>query len=115
MTTTATTSTTIVITGGVVGSVTAGPVCPVAQDPPDPICADRPVTDARIIVFDATGAPVAHTITSESGMFSLDLAPGMYEVVAEPVPGLLGTPEPVPIEITDGFVMIELSYDTGIR
>ena len=55
------------------------------------------------------------TITSEGGLFSLDLAPGIYEVVAEPVPGLLGLPAPLTIEIGDTFISIDLEYDTGIR
>ncbi len=48
-------------------------------------------------------------------MFSLGLAPGSYEIVAEPVVGLMGTPAPVPVEIFDDFLTIDLEYDTGIR
>lgn len=112
---TTTTTTTAVFTGGIFGSVTAGPVCPVMQDPPDPMCANRPVADARIIVFADSGTAVAHTITSEGGMFTLHLAPGIYEVVAEPVPGLMGLPAPLTIEVGDRIIDIELEYDTGIR
>lgn len=115
MTTLDTTTSTIVATGGVLGTVTAGPTCPVVQDPPDPNCADRPVPDARIVVFDVSGAAVAHTITSEGGMFQIGLAPGVYEVVAEPVPGLMGLPAPVQLEVADQFISIALVYDTGIR
>lgn len=111
----ASTTTTLAPSGGVFGTVTAGPYCPVVQNPPDPDCADRPVADARIVVFDASGVAVAQTVTSEGGMFSIGLAPGAYEVVAEPVPGLLGLPAPVPIEIIDAFVTVDLVYDTGIR
>lgn len=114
-TTIASTTTTVAFTGGVLGTVTAGPTCPVLQDPPDPACANRPVADARIIVFDLTGRKVAHTTTSEGGMFSLALPPGVYEIVAEPVPGLMGLPAPVPVEILDAFLTIDLEYDTGIR
>lgn len=114
-TTIASTTTKVAFTGGVLGTVTAGPTCPVLQDPPDPACADRPVADARIIVFDSSGKKVAHTTTSEGGMFSLSLAPGSYEVVAEPVPGLMGLPAPVSIDVFDEFLTIDLEYDTGIR
>lgn len=115
VTTIASTTTTIAFTGGVLGTVTAGPTCPLQQNPPDPACDNRPVADARIIVFDLAGRKVAHTTTSEGGMFSLGLAPGSYEIVAEPVVGLMGTPAPVPVEIFDDFLTIDLEYDTGIR
>jgi hypothetical protein len=115
LTTIATTTTRVAFTGGILGTVTAGPTCPVLQNPPDPACANRPVADARIIVFDMSGKKVAHTSTSEGGMFSLTLAPGSYEVVAEPVPGLMGLPSPVAIDVFDEFLTIELEYDTGIR
>ena len=85
------------------------------RQPPDPNCANRPVADARIVVFDAAGAAVATTITSEGGMFSLQLAPGTYEIVAEPVPGLMGLPAPLTLDIGDDVISIELEYDTGIR
>ena len=114
-TTIASTTTTVAFTGGVLGTVTAGPTCPVLQNPPDPACDNRPVADARIIVFDLAGRKVAHTITSEGGMFTLTLPPGSYEIVAEPVVGLMGTPAPVSVEIFDEFVTLDLEYDTGIR
>lgn len=111
----ATTTSTIAITTGLIGTVSAGPICPVESDPPDPDCASRPVADARIIVFDSSGATIAHVITGASGEFTFDLRPGAYEVVAEPVQGFLGFPDPVDIVVDDGFVTISLEYDTGIR
>src|ERR1035437_4003917 len=35
--------------GGVTGTITAGPVCPVEQSPADPKCAPRPVAGAVVI------------------------------------------------------------------
>ena len=41
--------------GGIAGRVLSGPTCPVQKDPPDPDCADRPVTGAVLVVFDSNG------------------------------------------------------------
>jgi hypothetical protein len=48
-------------TGGVIGIrglATAGPVCPVVHDPPDPACTDRSVEIATIRVIGATTTDV---------------------------------------------------------
>lgn len=108
-------TTTIALTTGLTGTVTAGPVCPVETDPPDPNCAPRPVADARIVVFVEGGESVGHTLTDVSGRFSFSLPPGSYEIVAEPVDGYMGTPAPVVVLVDDGFTTIDLEYDTGIR
>jgi len=102
---------------GVRGAVTAGPTCPVVTDPPDPACADRPVAGAILIFTDAAGAEVARTTSLADGTFSLELAPGAYRLVAQPVEGLMGTPEPNDVLVEDGQQMTEIpvSYDTGIR
>ena len=39
----------------ITGIVTAGPVCPVVTDPPDPDCEDRPVAGGEIVVRNAAG------------------------------------------------------------
>ena len=101
----------------VTGTVTAGPVCPVVTDPPDPACEDRPVAGAEIVVRDASGETVARARTAEDGTFSVRLAPGSYEVVPQAVEGLMGTASPIEITVEDGVPTepIEISYDTGIR
>ncbi|HYI65400.1 MAG TPA: carboxypeptidase-like regulatory domain-containing protein [Candidatus Limnocylindrales bacterium] len=101
----------------ITGIVTAGPVCPVVTEPPDPACDDRPVAGAEIVVRDAAGETVARVRTAEDGTFSVSLASGSYELVPQPVEGLMGTASPVGITVEDGLpvVPIEISYDTGIR
>ena len=106
---------TVVITGGLIGAVTAGPVFPVEADPTAPGCAPIPVGDARIIVFGADGATVGHTLTDPAGEFVFELAPGSYEIVAEPVEGFPGTPSPTAAVVDDGFGTIDLEFDTAIR
>jgi len=101
----------------ITGTVTAGPVCPVVTDPPDPACEDRPVAGAEIVVRDASGETVARTRTAEDGTFSVRLPPGSYELVPQAVEGQMGTASPIEITVEDGVPTepIEISYDTGIR
>jgi len=100
--------------GGISGIAFAGPTCPVER-PGDPACAPRPVAGATILIRDATGADVTTLVTDASGQFRFALAPGSYTVVGKPVEGLMGNPAPVAVEVIEGEVTIELSYDTGIR
>jgi hypothetical protein len=106
-----------VATQTVSGVVVAGPTCPVVTDPPDPACDDRPVAGARIVVIDGEGDEVASAVTGEEGMFSVELEPGRYELVAQPIEGLLGTAPPVSVVVVAGTDSepLTLVYDTGIR
>jgi hypothetical protein len=99
------------------GLVMAGPTCPVVTDLPDPSCDDRPVVGARIVVLDVNGDEAAIAVSGEEGTFSVELAPGSYQLVAQPMEGLLGTPAPVSVVVVDGGLPepITLVYDTGIR
>jgi hypothetical protein len=93
----------------------AGPVCPVETNPPDPECAPRPVVGAVVLAISGSGDQVEVT-TGPDGRFSFDLAAGRYRIVAQPVEGLMGTPEPVEVEAASGSVDVGvLIYDTGIR
>ena len=102
---------------GVRGVVTAGPTCPVVTDPPDPDCADRTVAGAVLVVNSAAGVEVERATAEADGTFSIELAPGAYRVVAQPVEGLMGTPAPIDLQVEAGQPMTELQvvYDTGIR
>ena len=101
----------------IAGIVTAGPVCPVVTDPPDPACDDRPVAGAEIAVRNDAGETVAKVRTAEDGSFSVTVAAGRYELVPQPVEGLLGTAAAVAVTVEGGVAgePIEIIYDTGIR
>jgi len=101
----------------VTGIVLAGPTCPVVRDPPDPACEDRPVAGAEIVVVDVQGQEVARASSDAEGQFSLALAAGEYQLVPQPVDGLLGTASPMPIVVVEGEPLepVTFLYDTGIR
>ena len=101
---------------GIGGVATAGPVCPVEKNPPDPACAPRPVDGAVLVFSDAAGTEVARTTTAADGTFFAELPAGLYVVTPQPAKGLLGTPGPQSVTVTDGATArLDLAYDTGIR
>jgi hypothetical protein len=102
---------------GVHGVVIAGPSCPVVTDPPDPDCRDRPVPGAVIVVLDRAGRQVARVTSDADGTFSIELAPGAYRLVPQPVEGLMGTAGEQQISVAAGEPLAEVivAYDTGIR
>ena len=100
--------------GGISGIALSGPTCPVER-PGDPACAPRPVAGTTIVIRDATGADVTTIVTDAAGRFHVALAAGAYTVVGQPVEGLMGNPAPLDVDVAEGDVTVELSYDTGIR
>ena len=99
------------------GTASAGPTCPVEQDPPDPDCAARPVAGAEIVVLDLDGSEIARMTTDADGAFSVDLVAGTYRLVPQPVEGLMLAPDPVEVDLEAGEASnpVDLAYDTGIR
>jgi predicted small secreted protein len=98
------------------GRVTAGPTCPVQSASPDPACDDRPVP-AVLRVEDDAGREVATVRADADGGFSVDLPPGDYRIIPQPVDGILGTAEPmeVTVEADRPLGGLVIAYDTGIR
>lgn len=99
---------------GIRGIALAGPTCAVVIAN-DPNCAPRPVEGATIHVIDVTGIEVAQLITNADGEFAVTLPPGGYRVTADAVDGLMGTPDPVQLNVAETTIDIQLDYDTGIR
>jgi len=98
------------------GRVSAGPTCPVVTNPPDPNCADRAVPGAELVIESLDGTEVATTTSDSDGAFSVALAPGSYRIVPQPVDGLMGTAEPLEVQVVLGEpAVVEIVYDTGIR
>jgi hypothetical protein len=94
--------------------VLAGPICPV--ETPDQPCRDQPVVGVIIRIDDPEGTEVARVVTDSEGRYRLSLPGGSYRIVAQPHQGLMGTPEPVEVEVgADQTTIVDLIYDTGIR
>ena len=100
---------------GVRGKATAGPVCPVERVPPDSACAPRPVIGATIVILDPSGKEVARATTGSDGTYHVTLPPGTYTVNPEKTTGIMRAPAPQPVTVVNGVVVLDLSYDTGIR
>ena len=65
---------------------------------------------------DATGTVVAEATTDADGVYAIDLPPGYYHVVPQPVEGLLGTAASVDVTtVANSTTVVDFSYDTGIR
>ena len=98
---------------GVEGTVTYGPLCPVALAGSP--CPDRPWR-GKVRALGNDGVTVVGTVsTDQAGAFSMDLPPGAYFIT--PV-----TPDGPPttklrrLTVTDGaYTSVELSVDSGIR
>ncbi len=100
------------------GTVSAGPVCPVEQSPPDPQCAPRPVAGAVIVATDAGGQEVGRATSAADGSYQLIVSEtGTVLLTAQPVAGLVRPPAPVSVTLTSPseFQRVDLEYDTGIR
>ena len=96
------------------GMAMAGPVCPVETNP-DPACAPRPVVDATVLALSDSGA-VVDSRTGHDGRFRFVLAPGRYQIIAQPAEGLMGVPPPLDVEVlSEPLDVGVLMYDTGIR
>jgi hypothetical protein len=74
------------------------------------------VEGAVLLFRDAAGTEVARATTAADGRFFAELSGGAYIVTPQPAKGLLGTPGPQSVTVTDGAtVRLDLAYDTGIR
>jgi hypothetical protein len=102
----------------VTGTVTAGPVCPVEQNPPDPGCAPRPVEGAVIVATNASGQEVGRTTSAADGSYRLIVGEtGLVLISASHVDGLAGDPAPVSVllDAPSEVEHLDFEYDTGIR
>jgi hypothetical protein len=103
-------------TGTITGRLVAGPTCPVETDPPDPECADQPVSDAEIMVTLSDGTEI-RARSAEDGRFRLVVPPGVVIITFEAVEGLMSAPGAVTatVEESQTLDLSDLAYDTGIR
>ena len=101
----------------IVGTVTAGPACPVEASPLPSACAPRPVEGAVITVSTPDQGEWGRATTGPDGHYAITLhGYGTVTVTALPVRGLLRVPAPVTVTV-DSYqtARVDLQYDTGIR
>jgi hypothetical protein len=94
----------------------AGPTCPVETVPPDPACAPRPVPNAVVTIVGDGGAQDEPIVLDAAGEAFVALEPGVYDVHAQGVAGLMNGPEAQRVVVDEGTVTeVVFAYDTGIR
>jgi hypothetical protein len=101
-------------TTGVRGVVLAGPTCPVERAG-ESSCV-RAVSGAIILAVDPSGREAGRAVSDASGAYFLRLSPGTYEIVPQPVHGLMGVAAKTSVTVPNGTpIQLDLEYDTGIR
>lgn len=99
-------------TAGIEGHVLIGPMCPVIQA--DTPCPDQPY-QAKLLIQDSRGRPVAEFETDALGQFRLPLPPGDYVILPQSPDGFTRAPQQ-PVTVAAGaFTQVTITYDSGIR
>jgi hypothetical protein len=98
---------------GVRGTATVGPTCPVERTPPDPNCANRAYA-GTFVVDSVGGTRIAQFTTAADGTYSVALPPGSYQVRLDD-PNRLPSMAPRAFTVGDGWSVVDLVLDSGIR
>jgi hypothetical protein len=98
-------------TGGIEGTVTAGPMCPVeVQGSPCP-----PGVWTGTVRATAADGTTHETETDTAGNYHLALDPGTYSVVPLVEGGGPPTARPVTVTVSEPMQQLDLQVDSGIR
>lgn len=103
---------------GIVGTVVAGPVCPVVSVPLRPACRPRPLAATLRVRLAAGHGRWTSVRAGANGRFRLRLRPGLYTVRGLP---RAGSPLPRPpadrrVRVRAGhFTAVVVVYDSGLR
>ena len=108
------TTPTPMVSSGIEGYVTQGPVCPGPAVIGDTSCEDQPY-QANITILDGNNTQIAQLLTDNNGYFKITLKPGSY--ILRPESGkLFPIAADQIVEVLEGqFTQISIQYDTGIR
>ena len=68
-----------------------------------------------LLITTEDGKEVERVESNVEGRFALQLPPGSYVLVPQPVEGLLGTAPVQRFVVGDDAVTLDVAYDTGIR
>lgn len=104
-----------VTTGGVTGTVTIGPICPVVRIDQPCVIPPEVYTSRYVIVYGPTeDTQISKTKLNADGTFKLSLAPGTYWLQIDPAG--IGPGEKKPVTVTANKTStIDFDIDTGIR
>jgi hypothetical protein len=97
---------------GVYGTVQAGPTCPVERE--DSPCPDRPVDHAVVRATTQDGHTAGRTNADGEGRFTMELAPGTYDISADTEQAMYCESQRVVVE-ERRFTRVTITCDTGIR
>lgn len=103
-----------ILSSGIEGYVTQGPVCPGPVRVGDSTCQDQPY-QATISILNPDNIPIAQFQTDNNGYFKFPLNPGSY--ILHPVSGKpMPTASDQTITVAEGqFTQVSVQYDTGMR
>lgn len=100
--------------GTISGSVVLAPTCPVetAESP----CPGRPLAGVPVRVVDADGNELASAVSGDDGAFTIDVAPGSYQLTASIEEDAARFVKPVRVVVRAGQVVrADVLVDSGIR
>ena len=102
--------------GGISGTVTRGPICPVEQFPPQEECADKPYATKFYITTTNGVETVADIESDDNGVFQISLPTGEYTILPKASAQALPRCESIGVNVTSGvYSEVTISCDTGIR
>jgi hypothetical protein len=74
------------------------------------------VANANLLLLDEQGQTILTTASDARGRFQLSLVPGAYQLVPQPVTGLMGGAPAQHFSVIAGMPLdLNVLYDTGIR
>lgn len=102
------------LASGISGTTVVDIGCPTL--PATGSCPTRPLP-AQLRVTRSDTTTVAELTTPEDGTFTIELAPGSYQILATNLSGApLPTAEPVSVEVTEGQITrVTVQFDSGVR
>lgn len=99
---------------GIQGVVESSPTCPVERI--NSPCPPRPLA-ATVVVSNGQGGEVTRFRSGADGTFKVDLVPGRYTLLGQPIGNsLLPRAIPATATVVQGrYVTVKVEYDSGIR
>ncbi len=102
------------LSSGVEGHVTEGPMCPGPAPVDNNSCPDKPY-QATITILDNNNNQVSKFQTDSVGYFKIELAPGTYILHPESTQTLPHANDLSIVVMENQFTQVSIMYDTGMR